>query len=309
MTSISEKTTDQRERFYGLIPELLRDNSDAALVLAEIGAGYLDPDMDTALKDRVINVGIREQLLVSFAAGLALAGMRPIVHTFAPFLLERPFEQVKLDFGHQGVGGIFVGSGGSYSMAAGGETHFGPRDVALLDTLDGWIVHVPGSADEAEDALRAGFESEERVYIRLDGISNRRRYAEGPGFTVLRTGSSGTVIAVGPMADAVLAATEGRDLTVLYAEQIRPFDARTLRSTLTAPDVAVVEPYLAGTSVPHIAAALSGIRHRVIGLGVGRGELRRYGSPGDHEHAHGLDAEGIKFSLDEFFGQRPGFAG
>ncbi|MDJ0393685.1 transketolase [Rhodococcus sp. G-MC3] len=304
MTAVATKTTDQRERFYRLVPQLLRENSNVALVLAEIGAGYLGPDIGADVRDRVINVGIREQLLVSLAGGLALAGMRPIVHTFAPFLLERPFEQVKLDFGHQGIGGILVSSGGSYSMAAAGETHFGARDVALLDTLDGWTVHVPGHADEAEEALRSAIATDDLVYIRLDGKSNQRRYSKSAEFTVLRTGSSGTVVAVGPMADAVLAATEGRDLTVLYAETIRPFDARTLRSTLTAPDIAIVEPYLAGTSVPRVAEALSDVRHRVIGLGVARRESRKYGSPGNHDRAHGLDIQGIGASLDAFFDRR-----
>lgn len=293
---------DQRERFYRLAPELLEQDDRLALVLAEIGVGYLEPNIGESIRARVINVGIREQLLVSFASGLALAGMRPIVHTFAPFLIERPFEQVKLDFGHQGAGGILVSSGGSYSMAAGGETHFGHRDVALLDTLDEWTVHVPGHADEAEHALREAVRGDDRVYIRLDGKSNRHRYADRPGFTVLRSGNLGTVITVGPTADAVLTAAEGRDVTVLYAERIRPFDAHTLRETLTTPDVVIVEPYLSGTSIPCVTDALSDVRHRVLGLGVGHHELRKYGTPKEHQNAHGLDVRGISSSLDAFFG-------
>ncbi|SNT17992.1 transketolase family protein [Rhodococcoides kyotonense] len=302
MTTSLAAETDQRERFYRVVPELLADDTRRALVLAEIGVAYLDPHLTDDVRPRVINVGIREQLLISVAGGMALAGMRPIVHTFPPFLIERPFEQVKLDLGHQGVGAVLVSSGGSYSMAAGGQTHFGHRDVALLDTLDDWTIHVPGHADEAERALRRAVASDDRVYIRLDGRSNRRRYSEAGGFTVLKRGSAGTVIAVGPTADNTLKAVEHRDVTVLYADTIRPFDAETVVSTLTLPDLAIVEPYLAGTSIPHLSDAVKHVPHRLLGLGVEHKELRKYGSPKDHERAHGLDVEGLKNRLDDFFG-------
>jgi hypothetical protein len=117
-------------------------------------------------------------------------------------------------------------------------------------------------------------------------------------FTVLRTGRSGTVIAVGPVADAVLAATTGLDVTVLYAATVRPFDIATLRATLGTPDVVVVEPYLAGTTVPFVAEALSDIPHRTIGLGVCRAELRHYGTPAEHAAAHGLDAASLRARID-----------
>lgn len=110
---------DLRERFYGLLPELLASDPRAVALLADIGAGYIDAP--AAVADRVINLGIREQLLVSAAGGLALAGMRPVVHTFAPFLVERPYEQLKLDLGHQGVGAVLVSAGGSYDMAGAGR--------------------------------------------------------------------------------------------------------------------------------------------------------------------------------------------
>jgi transketolase len=108
------------------------------------------------------------------------------------------------------------------------------------------------------------------------------------------------VLAVGPMADAVLAATAGLDVTVLYATTIRPFDAHTLRATLSNPDVVLVEPYLAGTSVPFVAEALSDIPHRVLALGVGRQELRRYGTPAQHIAAHSLDAVSLRARIAGF---------
>jgi transketolase len=291
----------QRDRFYRIVPQLLADRPDTALVLAQIGMGYLDPQASAPVRDRIVNVGIREQLMVGVAGGLALTGIRPIVHTFAPFLLERPFEQVKLDLGHQGSGAVLVSAGGSYSWPGGGETHFGHRDVALLDTLDGWTVQVPGHPDEAEALLRQAIAGQGRNYLRLDGVSNAqpRDVADGR-FQVLRRGRQASVIAVGPMADRVLAATEGLDLTVLYATTVRPFDAETLRATLTEPDVVLVEPYLRGTSVAEVSRALSDLRHRVLGLGVSQQELRRYGTVEQHDALHGLDEAGLRAAISGF---------
>ncbi len=301
-TATTVTSEGQRERFYRLVPELLHADQRLALVLADIGVDYLDPDAVALVADRVINVGIREQLLIGVAGGLGLTGIRPIVHTFAPFLLERPYEQVKLDLDHQGVGAVLVSAGASYSWPVGGETHFGPRDVAMVDTLDGWTVHVPGHPDEAELLLRQAAAAEGRVYLRLDPESNSTSRFESAGLLqVVRHGTKGTVVAVGPMLDRVLRATEGRDLTVAYTHTVRPLDAAGLRAMVTEPDVAVVEPYRVGTSVRVVSDALREIRHRVVGLGVGEHELRRYGTVAEHDSAHGLDVAGIRDSLDRFF--------
>ncbi|MCW2719537.1 transketolase [Pseudonocardia sp.] len=292
---------DQRARFYRLLPHLLADDPRLVAVLAEIGAAHLDPADVGPLADRVVNVGIREQLLVGVAGGLALTGLRPVVHTFAPFLVERPFEQVKLDLGYQDVGAVLVSAGGSYDWPEGGETHFGPRDVALLDTLPGWTVHVPGHPDEAEALLRAAVQGDDRVYVRLAAVGNSAPLAGPDGrMRVLRHGSRGTVVAVGPMADRTLAATADLDLTVLYAATIRPFDTETLRATLGAPDVVLVEPCLRDTSTAEVSRALQGVRHRVLGLGVGRDELRRYGTREHHDTLHGLDVAGLRRSILAF---------
>jgi transketolase len=173
--------------------------------------------------------------------------------------------------------------------------------VALLDTLPGWTVHVPGHPDEAERQIRAAAAGDGLVYIRLSGCSTVVPLEREPGmFSVLRLGTAGTVIAVGPLADEVVEATLALDVTVLYAATIRPFDGATLRETLRAPDVVLVEPYLAGTSLAEVDRALLGIRHRVLGLGVGRTELRRYGTPAEHRSAHGLDAASLRASIVGF---------
>jgi transketolase len=291
-----------RQRFERIASDLLDDDPRLAVVLADIGTGGFAAARQRH-PDRVINLGIREQLLIGVASGLALTGLRPIAHTFASFLVERPFEQLKLDLGHQDVGAVLVSAAGSYDYPEYGRTHEAPGDVALLDTLPGWTVHVPGHPDEAERLLRAAVAGTGCAYLRLSVPANARPLAgDGPGFSVLRTGTAGTVIGVGPLGDAVLAATEGLDVTVLYGATIRPFDGATVRATLGRPDVVLAEPYLAGTSVPALSQALAGVPHRVAGLGVGRDELRRYGTAAEHQAAHGLDAAGLRQRITAFLG-------
>ncbi|MGW4598508.1 transketolase family protein [Streptomyces sp. NPDC004457] len=292
-----------RDRFAPVVSRLLDEDPRVAVVLAEIGRdGFREAERRHP--DRVINVGIREQLLVGAAAGLALTGLRPIVHTFASFLVERPFEQLKLDLGHQNTGAVLVSAAASFDWPAGGFTHMAPGDVALLDTLDGWTVHVPGHPDEAETLLHhAVAAGDDRVYVRLSVQSNQRgRVVDGRHFVTVREGRSGVVVAVGPMLDAVLTATEGLDVTVLYATTVRPFDAAGLRRATEAAgmDVVLVEPYLAGTSTAAVSEALADVPHRVLGLGVARRELRRYGTIEEHVAAHGLDGAGLRERIGHF---------
>lgn len=282
-----------RQRFLDVMTCALDEDPRVALVLADISVRLLG-DTISRHPERVLNVGIREQLLVGVAAGLSLTGMRPVAHTYAPFLVERAFEQVKLDLGHQDLGAVLVSTGASYDEPGYGRTHQAPGDVALLDTLPGFAVHVPGHPDEVELLLRHELGRDGRAYLRTSVQENAAAQPVVAGrFLRLREGSAVTVVAVGPVLDRVLEATAGLDATVLYAATVRPFDVRAL---LAGPveQVVLVEPYLAGTSAAVVSAALSHVPHRLLCLGVGRQELRRYGTPEQHDAAHGLDVVGLR---------------
>jgi transketolase len=291
-------TRDPRTQFARTATDLLEEDLSTALVLAEISARFFG-EAARRHPDRALNVGIREQLLVNVGAGMALTGMRPIVHTFGTFLVERAFEQLKLGFGHQGVGGVLVGVGGSFDASSAGRTHQAPGDVALMDTLPDVGIHAPGTAAETDEVLRRAVAGEGLHYVRVVEQTNRESFA-GPGLHVVRRGSGATVVALGPVLDEVLEATADRDVTVLYAHTVRPFDASTLRAVLTRPGVVLVEPWLAGTSARSVADALVDVPHRLLALGTRRIELRHYGLPAEHQRAHGLDAAGIRRSVDAF---------
>ncbi len=289
-----------RDRFVRTTTALLDDDPRTALVLADISASLFQPAA-RAHPDRVLNVGIREQLMLGVAGGLALTGLRPFMHSYATFVVDRAYEQVKLDLTHQGVGAVLVSVGASYDGSYYGYTHFSPGDVALLDTLDGWTVRVPGHADEAEAALRAAARTDDRVYVRLSERENDRPHATDGRLVPVTEGRDAVVVAVGPTLDNALAATAGLDVTVAYTDTPRPFDAAGLRAlTERTASVVLVEPYLAGTSSRVVADALAEVPHRLLALGVSRTDLHRYGTPADHDEWHGLDPAGLRRAIVDF---------
>ncbi|SDR83523.1 transketolase family protein [Actinopolymorpha singaporensis] len=304
--------TDMRTAFAQTAERLLDEDPLTAVVLADISAD-LFTEAARRHPGRTLNVGIREPLMVSVAGGLSLSGLRPIAHSYAPFLVERSFEQIKLDLGHQDARAVLVSVGASYDWTQGGRTHQSPGDVALLDTLPGFAVHVPGHPDEVPALLRRAVAGDGSAYIRLSNRSNaaaRPAAVTGAGMIdVVRRGGGALVLAVGPMLDSVLAATAGLDVTVGYAATVRPLDLVAVRELSgpgtpgNAADVVLVEPYLAGTSARLVDEALADRPHRTLALGVGRTEVRRYGTPEEHDVVHELDPAGLRRSVDGFLGR------
>jgi transketolase len=284
-----------RERFADTATDLLDVDERASVVLADISLEYFR----TARKkhpNRVVNVGIMEQTMIGVAAGMAMEGFHPIVHTIAPFLVERPLEQLKLDFCYQGLGGTFVSAGASYDYASSGGTHHAPGDVQVLLSIPGMRVLVPGHPDEVDALLRATHGDGTPTYLRTSAARNGQAFAVAPGrLQVVRRGTGATVVAVGPMLSRTLDALGGDDVSVLYATTIGPFDGKTLRAFAGAGStIVVVEPYYEGTTAGAMTSSLPDRAVRIVSIGVPRRFLRHYGEPEEHDAALGLDASGIR---------------
>ena len=141
---------------------------------------------------RAVNVGIAEQTMVGVAAGFALEGFHPIAHSLSPFMAERPYEQLKLDFGYQGLGGTFIGTGASYDYASEGGTHHSPGDAAALLAIPRMQVLAPGHGAEVAQLMRATYANgapdvpahvagRERHGLRRRARPHRGRCATAPG--------------------------------------------------------------------------------------------------------------------------------
>lgn len=291
-------TDTMRDRFTTVTGDLLAADDKTVVVLAVIGHGvFADHGLIDRFGDRIIDVGIREQAQIGVAGGLALAGLKPIVTGYAPFLVERPFEQIKLDLAHQKAGAVLVSVGASWDASTAGRTHMAPEDVALMATLPGFAIHVPGHPDELEMLLRHEHGAGSSAYIRTSTDSNTQAFTTTPGLiATLRQGSPGspTVLVIGPLVDQVLAGVDGIDATVVYTSTASPLDVEGLRSAITGTDVMLIEPYLEGTSAARVVAALGDRPIRLRSHGVTDPELPHFGTPEQHRAAHGLDAAGIR---------------
>jgi transketolase len=284
-----------------VVNDLIETDPNTALVLAAISTNYFG-DALKRFPDRVINVGIMEQTAVSLAAGFALEGFHPIVHSIAPFVVERPFEQIKLDFCYQGLGGTLISIGASYDYGTDGMTHHGCADVPILKTLPRMQICVPGTSDEFETLLRQTYDNGAPTYIRTSVQQNDSSRTVSFGRLHLeREGRDGIVVAVGPMLDRTLAAAEGMDLTVLYATTVAPFDEETLRNAAkVSTNVILVEPYYEGGLVRDIARALQAVPARIEAIGVPHRVLERYGSPERLDREVGLTVDGIRTRITSF---------
>ena len=102
--------TKLRHEFGKVMYELMQKDDKVYLICGDIGFGiFNDLRSDPKTKDRFLNIGINEQAMIGVAAGMALSGLKPWVYTITPFLIERPFEQVKLDIDQQKANVKLVG--------------------------------------------------------------------------------------------------------------------------------------------------------------------------------------------------------
>ncbi len=288
-----------RQQFPNTLHELMKVDDKIVLLFGDVGTyGFRFCAAD--FPDRVYNVGILEQSMNSIAAGVAMQGLIPVVHTIAAFLVERAFEQIKDDFGYQKLGGNFVSIGGSYDLASWGCTHEAPSDVGLIKNIPGAEVVIPGTPAEFDRLFKQSYDDGYPTYFRLSAKSNAESHDVTFGkANVVKTGTQGTVLAVGPMLDRVLDACKDLDVTVLYYTTLAPFDQETLRAHMSGDALIVCEPYYSGACAADIAAALRKRPTAISYIGVPREFPHHYGSGDDIDAYFHLTAADIRERISE----------
>jgi len=154
-----------RKTFAELSKAELKNNPNSFVLLGDISVGnFLDSDDN--LPDRVLNMGIVEQAMIGFGAGLSTGGGNIIVHTIAAFLIERAFEQIKLCCGYNKNKLILVSANGPYDYEKLGPTHHSPGDVSLLMTIPNMNIRVPATIVDMKECYNEALGSDDSTYIR-----------------------------------------------------------------------------------------------------------------------------------------------
>jgi transketolase len=283
-----------RKEFTAVMEKELSQNPSSVLLLGDIGV-FGHRESFKKFPNRVFNIGILEQSMVSLAAGMAIGGLTPTVHTIAPFLIERAFEQIKIDFGYQSLGGNIVTVGASLDYAALGATHHCPGDVGIMLNIPGTEIYVPGTAMEFSELFESSCRNEKISYFRLSEKSNKHsiRNTLHTG-TLIKEGAKLTVIAIGPMLDAVMEASSDLDVTILYYNCMWPFDSELLRKNLDSSKLLLVEPFYENTMAPVIQHFLSDRSVMTCSKGIPRKFVTKYGKTDEHYEEFGLTSEGIR---------------
>ena len=139
-----------RRRFGKILNKLARKDKKIILIVGDIGYGIFD-DFRNEHPDRFFNLGICEQSIIGVAAGAALQGLKPWVYTITPFLIERPFEQVKLDINQQKANVNLVGFADYPSL---GPTHAELDGKKLMQLMKNINSFYPKNSSETEEFIK-----------------------------------------------------------------------------------------------------------------------------------------------------------
>lgn len=294
---------NMRQQFVATTNELIENNNKVALLLGGISVAAFNDNIKK-YPNRVFNAGISEQAIVSAASGMAVTGMIPIIHTIAPFLVERAYEQLKLDFGYQKLGGNFITTGASLDYSSFGSTHQCPADVGVLKQIPGMQIIVPGTAEEFDSLFRSTYDNGCPTYIRTSrDVNSESQNVEFGKANVIKKGTKATIVVFGPMLDMVVKAVNDLDVSVLYYTTVAPFDQKTLEDNCPSGNVVICTPFYVDALLNDVISAMPDRKLLVREIGIPKEFIRHYGYTRDHYVAMNLTTERIESEIKELVGK------
>jgi len=219
-----------RKQFKDTVMDLSLYDDRTVMIFGDVSV-YLFNEFKEKYPNRFYNMGISENTLISVGAGLSAQGFYPFVHTIAPFITERSYEQIKLDMCYNRFGGNVVSCGASFDYAWDGATHHAYTDLAILRLLPGMEVIQPGSTKELDILLRSQYKNGNPTYFRLSDHPHKIDLPTefGRGVAIRDSGAELTVMTAGPILSNVMKACEGLNLNLVYFHTIKPIDKEVIQ--------------------------------------------------------------------------------
>jgi len=276
------------------------------------GSGLVE--FEKRFPGRYYDVGIAEQHAVTFAAGLACEGLKPVVAIYSTFL-QRGYDQLVHDVALQNLPVVFALDRAGL-VGADGATHAGAYDIAFLRCIPQMSIACPADERECRQLLTTAYRQDHPVAVRYPRGAGAG-VAPLPGLDALpfgeaevrREGASGiAILAFGTLLYPALEAAEKLDATVVNMRWAKPLDAATLLRVAGthAALVTVEEGCLMGGAGSAVAEALhaAGVEKPLLSLGL-PDQFIEHGDPAKLLALQGLDAAGIEASIRQRFGDRP----
>jgi 1-deoxy-D-xylulose-5-phosphate synthase len=260
-----------------------------------------------AFPDRYYDVGIAEQHAVTFAAGLACEGLKPVVAIYSTFL-QRAYDQAIHDVAIQNLPVMFAIDRGGL-VGADGPTHHGAFDLSYLRCIPNLMVMTPSDENECRQMLFTAFKMDTPAAVRYPRGSGPGAALEpmhslpiGKG-RVIRRGRRVALLAFGSMLKPALEAAEGVNATVADMRFVKPIDAGLIMELAESHDylVTLEENVIAGGAGSAVLECLAEARIEKPLLQIGLPDrFVEHGDPGVLLAHCGLDAPGVARRLQEW---------
>jgi transketolase len=154
-----------RKTFFAELCKLAEQDKDVLFLTGDLGFSFFE-EFQAKYPKQFINCGAIEQSMIGIAAGLSLGGKKPYVYSTIPFLLFRPFEQVRDDLAYQNANVKLIGVKMSGFI---GFTHeiSEDEDLRVLGYLPNLKIYIPKNEEELKSNIKQSYEEQGPAYIRL----------------------------------------------------------------------------------------------------------------------------------------------